>query len=218
MINPADGDERMIDQEFVNNFARQKEAFLKEYRKNGCEKVLNRFERWLREEGAKGGEDCAPGQAGFEDFVDLVLARAAGVLRRRGVKITYPSAKHWLGAKNSWRCIVALENKNIFYRIGKTRPRKGPHRNRELLVFDLVMDGQKKQVFLPLLEQKKEIEADLGEVLEREPPKVEATGKYRLKLLLPFRLAEKGEVDLVAGKLAGFILATKKALNRAGVV
>jgi hypothetical protein len=208
----------MTNQEFISYFTRQKETFLKEYRIDSYEKALNWFERWLREEGAKGEDNFAREQICFEDFTDLVLARAAEILRRWGVKITYPSARQWLGAKNSWRCIVAFENRNIFYRFGKTRPRKGPQQNQELLVIDLVMDGQKKQVFQPLLEQKQEIEAHLGEPLVRELPRVEATGKYRLKLLLPFQLVEKGEIDLLAEKLAGFILATKKALNKIGVV
>ncbi len=208
----------MIDQDFVNLFNRQKEAFLREYKNSSYEKALNWFERWLRERKEKtaGSNACEPFH--FENFIDQVLAQTKEILRGRGVKMTYPSSEQWLGIKGSWRCIMVLENKNIYYRIGKTRPRKGPYQNTDLLVFDLVMDGQKKQVFLPILEHKREIERELGEVLERELPKVEATGKYRLKLILPFYLVEHREVDLTSRKLASFILVTKKTLNKLGVV
>lgn len=208
----------MIDQEFVNLFNRQKEAFLKEYKKNSYEKALNWFERWLREEKVKTEEDVAGEHGSFEDFIDEVLTRTSDILRRWGVKISYPSPEQWLGIKGSWRCIRVLENNNIYYRLGKTKPRKGPYQNQELLVVELVMDGQKKQAFAPMLRHKKEIELELGEVLERELPKVEATGKYRLKLILSFHLVERWEVELTAKKLAGFILATKKMLNKVGVV
>ncbi len=206
----------MIDQDFVNLFSRQKEAFLKEHKKNSYEKALNWFERWLQEEKTKATVDGEQGD--FEDFIEQVLSRTGELLQHWGVKMAYPSPERWLGIKGSWRCIRVLENPHIFYRLGKTRPRKGPYQNQEILIFDLVMDGQKKQVFLPVLMHKREIELELGEVLERELPKVEATGKYRLKLVLPFHLVERWEVELTAKKLAGFILATKKALNKIGIV
>jgi len=208
----------MIDQEFVDLFTRQKEAFLKEYRKNSYEKALNWFERWLQEEKVKTEAEVDGKRGNFEDFVEQVLSRASEILHLWGVKMTYPSPERWFGIKGSWRCIRVLENPNVYYRIGKTRPRRGPYQNRKILIFDLVMDGQKKQVFLPLLMHKREIELELGEVLERELPKVEATGKYRLKLVLPFHLVERWEVELTSKKLAGFILATKKALNKIGIV
>ncbi len=208
----------MVNQEFVDFFSRQKKAFLREYKKSSAEKILNSFERWLRIESGKAKEGFGSGETlKFEDFVDEVLVRAREILRRRGVLMIYPSAGQWLGLKSSWRCLRVLENKNIFYRVGRTRPRKGPYQNQDLLVFDLVMDGQKNQVFLPLLEQKGKIERELGEMLVRELPKVEATGKYRLKLVMPFRLVERQKIDLAAEKLAGFIMATKRALNELGV-
>ena len=207
----------MIDQEFVNLFSRQKEAFLREYRQNGYEKALNWFERWLQEEKVKTEAQTDGERGDFEDFIERVLARAGEILLLWGVKITSPSPERWLGIKGSWRCIRVLENPNVYYRLGKTRPRKGPYQNQEILIFELVMDGQKKQVFLPVLMHKREIELELGEVLERELPKVEATGKYRLKLVLPFHLLERWEVELTSKKLAGFILATKKVLNKIGI-
>lgn len=209
----------MTNQEFVKHFTRQKEAFLQEYQQSSYKKVLNWFERWLQEEKVKSEEDsAATGSGDFDDFLDEVLIRTREILRGWGIKMFYPSSDQWLGLKGSWRCIKVLENKNVYYRIGKTRPRKGTYQGHELLVLDLVMDGQKKQVFLPLLGQKKEIEFELGEALERELPKVEATGKYRFKVFLPIRLAERWETELTSKKLASFILVTKKALNRLGVV
>ncbi|MEW5898770.1 MAG: hypothetical protein AB1652_06305, partial [Bacillota bacterium] len=192
--------------------------FLQEYKKSSAEKILNSFEHWLRIESGRAEGGFGSGESlKFENFVDEVLVRTREILRRRGVLMIYPSAGQWLGLKSSWRCIRVLENKNIFYRVGRTRPRKGPYQNQDLLVFDLVMDGQKNQVFLPLLEQKGKIERELGEILVRELPKVEATGKYRLKLVMPFRLVERQKIDLAAEKLAGFIMATKRALNELGV-
>ncbi len=208
----------MTNQEFVKFFIRQKEAFLQEYKESNYKKALNWFERWLQEEKVKTEEDTAAGAAGdFDHFLDEVLSRTQEILRGWGIKMVYPSSHQWLGLKGSWRCIKVFDNQNVYYRIGKTRPRKGRYQGQELLVLDLVMDGQKKQVFLPLLSRKKEIELELGEVLERELPKVEATGKYRFKLLLPFHLFARWETELTSQKLAGFILVTKKALNKLGV-
>ena len=205
----------MVNQEFVDFFSRQKKAFLQEYKKGSAEKILNSFEHWLRIE--NGEAERREESLTFEDFMDQVLVRTREILSRRGVTLIYPSAGQWLGLKTSWRCLKVLENKNIFYRVGRTRPRKGPYQNQDLLVFDLVMDGLKNQVFLPLLEQKSRIEKELGEMLVRELPKVEATGKYRLKLVMSFRLVERQKIDLAAQKLAGFIAATKKTLNELGV-
>ncbi|MEW6425318.1 MAG: hypothetical protein AB1523_11360 [Bacillota bacterium] len=208
----------MLERGFVDFFNKQKEAFLKEYKKNSYEKILNSFEHWLRVEQGKAEEEFASGESlKFEDFVERVLARTREILLARGVKMIYPSAEQWLGLKSSWRCLKVLESKHIYYRVGRTRPRKGPYQNQDLLVFDLVMDGQKNQVFLPLLKQKRKIESELGEMLVRELPKVEATGKYRLKLVMPFQLVEHRNIGFASQKLADFILATKKALNGLGV-
>lgn len=209
----------MADQEFVKYFTRRKEAFLQEYKENSYKQALNWFERWLREEEVRAEESTAAGALGdFDDFLDEVLARTRERLNGWGIRMVSPSSDQWLGLKGSWRCLKVLENRHVFYRIGKTRPRKGTYQGHELLILDLVMDGQKKQVFLPLLSRKKEVEQELGEALERELPKVEATGKYRLRMFLPFRLVERWETDLAAQKLASFILVTKKTLNKLGVV
>jgi len=209
----------MSDQEFVKYFTRRKEAFLQEYNENGYKKVLNWFERWLQEEEVRTEEGSAAGDLGdFDDFLDEVLARTRERLDEWGIRMVSPSSGRWLGLKGSWRCIKVLEHGNVYYRIGKTRPRKGAYQGHDLLVLDLVMDGHKKKVFLPLLSRKKEVEQELGAALERELPKVEATGKYRLKMFLPYRVVERWDTDLAAQKLAAFILVTKKTLNKLGVV
>lgn len=210
----------MTEREFIKYFARQKEAFLQEYSGSSYQRVLNWFERWLQEEKVQSAEDePASGAAGeFDDFLEEVVDRTKELLGAWGVEMSSLSAGKWLGLKAAWRCLKVLENKNVFYRVGKTRPRKGNRQHQDLLVMDLVMDGQKKNVFQPLLLRKKEIEEELGEVLERELPKVEATGKYRLKLFLPFQMVERWDVENAAKKLASFILSTKKALNKMGVV
>ncbi|MGB9847059.1 MAG: hypothetical protein ACPLRH_06100 [Desulfotomaculales bacterium] len=210
------------EQEFIKFFSRQKEAFLQEHGESSFQKVLNWFERWLQEEREAAGEEGTTagdeGQVDFDAFLEAVVDKTRELLDVWGVEVGFPSPGKWLGLKAAWRCLRVLDNKNVFYRVGKTRPRKGTRQNQDLLVLDLVMDGQKKQVFQPLLQRKKEIEEELGEVLERELPKVEATGKYRLKLFLPFRLVECRDIETTAKKLASFILATKKALNKIGVV
>lgn len=58
----------------------------------------------------------------------------------------------------------------------------------------------------------------MGVPLERELPKVEATGKYRLKLMLPYDVVKERNKRLAAKKLADFVEATKPHLNELGVI
>ncbi|HHW44594.1 MAG TPA: hypothetical protein GXX25_12455 [Desulfotomaculum sp.] len=225
----------MTDREFLKVFRQQKEAFLKDFEKGthhlrsapvtsaggDYKKVLDWFERWLREERVNTGSfevgTREPARS-FDQFMDEVLAVAREKLGDKNINITYSLPGQRLGISESWKCIKAFGSRDIYYRIGRTRPRKGPRRGEDLLVIDLVMDGYKKQVFLPLLAQKEAIERELGETLEREPPKVETTGKYRLKLLLPFEVVLRNDVHFVAEKLADFIAVTKPVLNGLGVM
>ncbi len=153
----------------------------------------------------------------FDDFIDQVLVLARHFLEARGIKIAYTPPEQRLGIKESWRCIKIFSNNKVYYRIGKTKLRKGPYQGKKLLFIDLVMDGQKRKVFLPLLSLKRQMERKLGEVLERELPSVEATGKYRLKLFMPFWMVERGDVRAVSRKLSTFILVTQKTLHELGV-
>jgi len=65
---------------------------------------------------------------------------------------------------------------------------------------------------------KDNIENLLGSSLERELPKVEATGKYRLKLMLPYGVVRERNIRLAARKLADFVEATKPYLSELGVI
>lgn len=154
----------------------------------------------------------------FNDFLEEVLDRATKILQEEGIKVTCVSLGKKLGITESWKCIQISNNKSVYYRIGKTKPRKGPLKGREFLVVDLVMDGCKRQVFVPLLKRRENIEKKLGITLVRESPRVEAMGQYRLKLMMPSDLYYKGNVRYVARQLANFITTTRPYLAELGVV
>lgn len=214
--------------DFVEQYAAYKDEFLRELKsgnipvnfKEGADSkkmVLELFEQWLQTKTAS-KESKSTDVESFDTFLDEVLARAKKILHERGIQISYMSLSKQIGITESWKCIRVFGSNNIFYRIGKTKPRKGPNKGREYLVIDLVMDGHKKQVFVPLLEKKDNIEGRLGLPLERELPKVEATGKYRLKLMLPYDVVRERNIRLAARKLADFVEATKPYLEELGVV
>ncbi|MFZ5634344.1 MAG: hypothetical protein ACOY40_16025 [Bacillota bacterium] len=179
-------------------------------------KALDWFEKWLREEKDIPQKSQPISSKSFDEFVDEVLLEVKKLLDPKGINIVFSLPGQSLGIVESWKCVKVFDNTNIYYRIGRTRPRKGPSRGQDLLVLDLVMDGHKKQVFLPLLEMKSEIEKKLGSTLERELPKVEATGKYRLKIHLPIESVQ-GDVAQTAHKFAEFISVTKPILNQFGI-
>lgn len=214
--------------DFVQQYASYKDEFLNELKSGNIEidftesgdskkKVLELFEQWLQTKTSQREPQGTEAES-FDSFLDNVLARAKKILQERGIQVTCLSLSKQIGITESWKCIRVFGSNNIFYRIGKTKPRKGPNKGKEYLVMDLVMDGHKKQVFVPLLEKKDNIESRLGASLERELPKVEATGKYRLKLLLPYDVVRERNIRLAARKLADFVTATKPHLNELGVV
>ncbi|MFZ5596047.1 MAG: hypothetical protein ACOY31_03445 [Bacillota bacterium] len=220
----------MTDKNFIEFFGRRKKAFLREIErerqsgnpvaaesKSDFKKALDWFEKWLREENVSSEKNLSISSKSFDEFIDEVLVEVKKILDARNINIVYSLPGQSLGITESWKCVKVFENTDIYYRIGKTRPRKGPNRGRELLVLDLVMDGHKKQVFMPLLDLKAVIEKKLGSSLQRELPKVEATGKYRLKLMLPIESVH-GDVSVTARKFAEFITVTKPFLERLGVV
>lgn len=219
--------------DFLEQFAKHKEEFLKELKRGNLEvnfkadsnvdnkkMMLELFEQWIRkkvkrEQVIGDGED---GIQSFNVFLDNVLLGAKKILKERGIQIAYTSLSEKMGIAESWKCIKVFGRSNIYYRIGKIRPRKGPHKGSQYLVIDLVMDGNKNQVFVPLLKEKDNIENRLGVSLERELPKVEATGKYRLKLFMPYDVFRKRDNRLAARKLADFVEATKPYLDELGVI
>lgn len=154
----------------------------------------------------------------FNDFLKDVLNRASQELKEKGITIRYLSLADKLGIAESWKCIWISNRKNVYYRIGRTKPRKGPRKGQEFIVIDLVMDGNKRKVFVPLLQKRDIIEQKLGTKLERELPGIEATGQYRLKLVIPDEVYNQKDVRYAANQLVKFIKATKPYLAELGVV
>jgi len=220
----------VTDKNFIEIFNRNKKAFLKDIEKSHAlktnaspesksefKRALDWFERWLKEENAVVQKSLPMSSKSFDEFVDDVLSEVKEMLATKDINIVFTVPGQSLGIIESWKCVKVFDKTDIYYRIGKTRPRKGPNKGQEFLVLDLVMDGHKKQIFLPLLDLIPDIEKKLGGELERELPKVEATGKYRLKILLPIENVQ-GDVEWTAKKFADFIAVTKPFLNKLGVM
>ncbi|WP_027365948.1 hypothetical protein [Desulfotruncus alcoholivorax] len=216
---------------FIERFSQYKKEFLEELKKGNIKASfdfdvnadskkmgLELFESWLVKKAAQETESLEEEAPPFDEFLDQVLVRAQKYLRERGIQMAYTSLSKQMGISETWKCIRVFGHSNIYYRIGKTRPRKGPNKGGEYLVMDLVMDGYKKKVFNPLLQKKEKMEHRLGVPLERELPRVEATGKYRLKLLLSDDVIKERNIRLAAKKLADFVETTKPYLSELGVV
>lgn len=220
----------MTNKNFIEVFNRRKKAFLKDIEKSqragppegsdgsfDFKKVLDRFEKWLKEENETAQKAQPVNSRSFDEFIDEVLLEVKNILAQRDIDIVFSIPGQSLGIAESWKCVKVFQNNSVYYRIGRTRPRKGPNKGKDLLVLDLVMDGYKKQVFLPVLDLVPDIEKKLGRQLDRELPKVEATGKYRLKILFPIESAH-GDVARTASKFAEFIYVTKPVLNEMGII
>jgi len=219
----------VTEKSFIDIFSRHKKAFLKDMDKgqgikppaspegrSDLKKALDWFEKWLKEENIADRKSPPLSSKSFDEFIDDVLLEVKSLLAQKNINIVFSIPGQSMGIIESWKCVKVFDNTDIYYRIGKTRPRKGPNKGQEFLVLDLVMDGHKKQIFLPLLNLKPEIEKKLGSELERELPKVEATGKYRLKILLPIENVQ-GDTVFTAKKFADFISVTKPFLNGLGI-
>ena len=226
----------MADSEFIREFRAQREEFIKRLEDGTIkikdkrsrsgrsnERLLEWFEKWLGgelEEQQRRTEPAMP----FDQFLNEVLATAVKLLLGEAPKLgkilegPLNSGNHaWKCYSKSWKSLYVFEDAEVFYRIGKTTPRKGAFQGQELLVIERVLDGKKKQAFLPMLEHKEEIEEKIGAALEREQPRVEATGKYRFKLYIPYEEAYNGEVGVVAKKFQDFVNATRPILNELGI-
>lgn len=206
----------MTEKEFLVEFSRLKQEFLEKTprsagRPKGIRrKVLESFERWLE---LRAKTKKSAGTVPLGEFLDEVINVTGKLLEAHNIKISYPLPVF----KESKRCIRVFENSSVFYRIGKVKPRKGLNKGQNLLVIELVMDGNKKTVFLPLLKMKEEIEKKLGDDLFRELPQTESTGRYRLKRFLPYSMVETCDVQGVSRALADFILATVPSLEKLGL-
>jgi len=204
----------MTEREFLIQFSHFKQEFLDTSKrpankpKGNRKKVLENFERWLQLRAKMEKAEMT-----FSDFLNNVVLVAGKILENNDIAISCPAPVF----KESKRCISIFKNSTVFYRIGRVKPRRGFNKGQNILVIELVMDGHKKSVFLPLLEMKEEIEERLEEKLLRELPRTESAGHYRVKTFLPYHLVESNDVQIVAGDLADFILATLPSLEKLGL-
>lgn len=237
-IKVQKGWDEMGDSEFMKVFKEKKEEFQKHLEQGdfkikggrgrgarSSERLLDWFEKWLEGESPAGEQLRSAPAMPFDEFLDQVLGLVMDTLRGKE-----PALKHileeqaaggvssWKRFSKSWKVLYIFEDAEVFYRIGKTTPRKGPNQGKELLVIELVLDGRKKQAFLPMLDHKEDLEKEIGLPLERELPRVEATGKYRFKLFLPYDHAYNGDTRAVAEKMAAMVLATRPHLNELGIL
>lgn len=142
-------------------------------------------------------------------FFSDIITEAKRLLADNGVIINVIS----LGLKESRKCITAFKNNSLYYRIGKTTPRKGKCRGVELLVMELIMDGNKSNVFIPLLKRRGGLENKLGVKIERANSMVEAAGKYRFKIIFPLENDNSEDrVHYYSKILANFIYHTRQEL------
>ncbi|WP_347487953.1 hypothetical protein [Desulfoscipio sp. XC116] len=208
----------MTDREFVSTFVQQKERFISQNMPRGINcKTLDLFESWLMERlSSAKGEKSAPVSPKTElpALLDQAIEKADTLLQKKDIRIKRISL-NVLGNKSKTRCIKVYPFDNLYYRICKTSPRKGKHKGENLIAIELIMDGNKNNIFVPMAAEKDNIENQLGIAVERERPSIEATGKYRLKVL--FNLDEKSKQE-IAGQLgialADFVCITNRYLQK----
>jgi len=202
---------------FFNSFELYKKRYLQQENTYENKKALDLFEKWLkvnskllqfrvREEKNK--------KIDLGNFFSSIIDEARVALSRKGIQISSIS----LGLKESSKCVTVFKDKTIYYRLSRTCPRKGRYSGMEMLVIELIMDGNKNNIFVPLLKLLNSLESQLGQKIEREGAKVEATGKYRFKLFFPFEYDESAvAVRKYAEVLSNFIYYTGKELTKLNV-
>lgn len=202
----------MSSSNFFNSFELYKKRYLQQENTYENKKALDLFEKWLkvnskllqfrvREEKNK--------KIDLGNFFSSIIDEARVALSRKGIQISSIS----LGLKESSKCVTVFKDKTIYYRLSRTCPRKGRYSGMEMLVIELIMDGNKNNIFVPLLKLLNSLESQLGQKIEREGAKIEATGKYRFKLFFPFEYDESAvAVSKYAEVLSNFIYYTRKEL------
>ncbi|GBF33545.1 hypothetical protein DCCM_2647 [Desulfocucumis palustris] len=230
----------MTVREFISLFEQQKNAFLMQnIIGEGQTGVLEEFESWLKENhpgqepvfedkktkkartGAKVKKESKKTEKqDFSLYLDNIMDEAQKALEEKGLQINCISLGKAMGLRETSKCIKIFNDVNIFYRIGKSLPRKGKYQGQNIMLIELVMDGYKSSIFLPLLSKQAEIERRLGIPVEREMPHIENVGKYRFKLYFPLdNSGEYGHRPWKIGKiLAEFICITKELLEELGCV
>ncbi|MCL6479262.1 MAG: hypothetical protein K6T65_12785 [Peptococcaceae bacterium] len=203
--------------DFFSTFELYKERYLQQDQALENKRALDHFERWLK--GNKSLLQVKPREVknkkiDLGKFLTQIVSEAKKILADKGIQINCVS----LGLKESSKCISVFSDNTVYYRLGRTCPRIGPYGGMELLVMELIMDGNKNNIFVPLLKQQHKLEKLLGNKVERENPRVEATGKYRFKLLFPFEYNESaGNIGNLGGILANFIYFTRDELIKLNV-
>lgn len=207
----------MSSSNFFNSFELYKKRYLQQENTYENKKALDLFEKWL-----KGNSKLLQFRVMEEKnkkidlgkFFSGIIDEARVTLSRKGIQISSIS----LGLKESSKCVTVFKDKTIYYRLSRTCPRKGAYGGMEMLVIELIMDGNKNNIFVPLLKQINALESQLDQKIEREGAKVEATGKYRFKLFFPFEYDESAvAVRKYAEVLSNFIYYTRKELTKLNV-
>lgn len=207
----------MSSSNFFSSFEMYKKRYLQQENTYENKKALDLFEKWL-----KGNSKLLLFKISEEKnkkidlgkFFSGIIDEARVSLSSKGIQISSIS----LGLKESSKCITVFKDKTIYYRLSRTCPRKGSYGGMEMLVIELIMDGNKNNVFVPLLKHLDALESQLGQKIEREGAKVEATGKYRFKLFFPFGYDESAvAVRKYAEVLSNFIYYTRKELIKVSV-
>lgn len=216
----------MINKEFLNLFEQQRKDFTVQNMlgKNQI-RVLEMFEHWIKKKVPKNtptgekNELTSTKNKDFGVFLDEIISEAGKLLLERGIIITNISLDKSISLKQSSKCIKAFNHLDIYYRICKCRPRKGKYKGRKLFTIELVMDGYKSSIFMPLIKKKETMEEYLGMEVERESEYIEKTGKYRFKICFPFREIVENEYALqdLSYFLAEFIYITRKCINDLGL-
>lgn len=216
--------------EFINILEQQRKAFVVHHGVAGHQlEVLKLFEHWVKEKLSKTDSNEQKGKSSenngitskeFGVFLEDVIAQAGELLARRGININCISLGKAFGPLQSSKCIRVFKDVDVFYRVFKSIPRKGQYKGQKLLTVELVMDGCKSSVFLPLLQKKALIEKHLGMAIERETLHVENTGKYRFRLCFPFAVIPEKEqgVQYMGRILSEFIFITGRCMQHLGLL
>ncbi|MGQ9557747.1 MAG: hypothetical protein ACUVTU_07310 [Desulfurispora sp.] len=215
----------MTERELISLFHQHKKMYLALQGADGTGAlILDRFEEWLKSRLA-GGENRGDRQRRARIAPGIYLQQVMELVRRKleqehGIGLRLITLGASWSVKETSKCATVFSESNIYYRLGRTRPRKGEYSGRELIVFELVMDGHKHDIFLPMLARQEELSRRTGYLVERELSRLEATGKYRFKLLFPCTGedgAELPDIFLLAEKITAFVGVTVELLTSLGV-